>query len=124
MSEAKLPQKRYFRQRAHANPFSDHQLKYPICPSEMDCPTLLAEYAYVLREGGIIYTVTDVKDLHEWMVDHLTRHPLFERISDEEALSDPVTFHVLASTEEGKKVERNQGDKFLALFRRVSDPFL
>ncbi|RUS28871.1 hypothetical protein BC938DRAFT_481340, partial [Jimgerdemannia flammicorona] len=23
---AKLPQKRYFRQRAHANPFSDHQL--------------------------------------------------------------------------------------------------
>jgi len=24
--EAKLPQKRFFRQRAHANPFSDHQL--------------------------------------------------------------------------------------------------
>ncbi|KAJ9067461.1 tRNA (guanine-N(7)-)-methyltransferase (tRNA(m7G46)-methyltransferase) [Entomophthora muscae] len=235
MTEAKLPQKRFFRQRAHANPFSDHQIKYPVCPSEMDwsvhypdyfpsdkkvefadlgcgyggllvslapvfpdilmlgmeirlkvqeyvhqrilalrqqknayknisiirmnamkflpnffekgqlskmfflfpdphfkkrkhkariiSSTLLAEYAYVLREGGIIYTVTDVKDLHEWMIEHLTKHPLFERIPDEEALADPVTPHVMASTEEGKKVERNQGDKFLALFRRVSDPY-
>ena len=26
-SEAKLPQKRFFRQRAHANPFSDHLLE-------------------------------------------------------------------------------------------------
>ncbi|CAG8744653.1 14903_t:CDS:2, partial [Acaulospora morrowiae] len=28
---------------------------------------LLAEYAYVLRVGGIIYTITDVEDLHAWM---------------------------------------------------------
>lgn len=34
--EAKLPRKRFFRQRAHANPFSDHQLDYPICPRLMD----------------------------------------------------------------------------------------
>ena len=32
----KLPQKRFFRQRAHANPFSDHQLDYPLDPSEYD----------------------------------------------------------------------------------------
>jgi tRNA (guanine-N7-)-methyltransferase len=35
-AKGKLPQKRYFRQRAHANPFSDHQLEYPVCPSEKD----------------------------------------------------------------------------------------
>lgn len=46
--------------------------------------TLLAEYAYVLREGGIIYTITDVKDLHDWMVEHLEAHPLFERVSEED----------------------------------------
>ena len=26
LSSVKMPQKRYFRQRAHANPFSDHNL--------------------------------------------------------------------------------------------------
>jgi len=46
--------------------------------------TLLAEYAYVLREGGIVYTITDVKDLHEWMVDHFEKFPLFRRIPDDE----------------------------------------
>lgn len=49
--------------------------------------TLLAEYAYALRVGGILYTITDVKDLHEWMVKHLEEHPLFERIPDEECVS-------------------------------------
>ena len=31
-----LPQKKYYRQRAHANPFSDHQLCYPASPAAMD----------------------------------------------------------------------------------------
>lgn len=46
--------------------------------------SLLAEYAYVLAEGGIVYTITDVKDLHEWIVKHIQEHPLFERILQEE----------------------------------------
>lgn len=46
--------------------------------------TLLAEYAYVLSENGIVYTITDVKDLHEWIVQHFTGHPLFERLNDVE----------------------------------------
>ncbi|KAF7585094.1 tRNA (guanine-N(7)-)-methyltransferase (tRNA(m7G46)-methyltransferase) [Aspergillus hancockii] len=32
----KLPQKKFYRQRAHANPFSDHQLDYPLSPAHMD----------------------------------------------------------------------------------------
>lgn len=61
-------------------------------------PTLLAEYAYVLRPGGIVYTVTDVEELHTWMVTHLEAFPAFERIPDEEALKDPVTPHVSTFT--------------------------
>lgn len=50
--------------------------------------SLLAEYAYVLAEGGIVYTITDVKDLHEWIVKHFEEHALFESISQEELVSD------------------------------------
>ncbi|KAI5637936.1 putative methyltransferase domain-containing protein [Phthorimaea operculella] len=49
---------------------------------------LLSEYAYVLAEQGIVYTITDVQDLHEWMVTHFEEHPLFERVPDEELVSD------------------------------------
>uniref|UniRef100_A0A0K0DF25 tRNA (guanine-N(7)-)-methyltransferase n=1 Tax=Angiostrongylus cantonensis TaxID=6313 RepID=A0A0K0DF25_ANGCA len=53
-------------------------------------PGLLAEYAYVLRPGGLVYTITDVKELHEWMVQHFCEHPLFERVTKQEEESDPV----------------------------------
>lgn len=242
LTATKLPRKRFFRQRAHANPFSDHQLDYPMCPDVMNWAKhypqyaitnhpngqinqevefadvgcgyggllialstlfpaklalgmeirvqvadyveqriealrgqhpgeyqnisviranamkflpnffrkgqlekmfflfpdphfkkrkhkarivthqLLGEYAYCLRPTGILYTATDVKDLHEWMVKHLDEHPLFERISQLELDADPVTQCVLQSTEEGKKVARNNGDKFMAAYRRLVEP--
>lgn len=53
----------------------------------MNSETLLAEYAYVLRVSGVLYTITDVKDLHDWMVKHLDQHPLFERLTDDECVS-------------------------------------
>lgn len=85
-------------------------------------PTLLAEYAFVLREGGIVYTITDVKELHDWMVEHFENFPLFKRMTDEELSGDVVVEKLYTSTEEGQKVTRNKGDKFLAVFKRVSDP--
>jgi tRNA (guanine-N7-)-methyltransferase len=84
--------------------------------------TLNSEYAYVLRPGGIVYTITDVKDLHEWMVQHFEAHQSFERVSEEEQEADPCVALMRKETEEGKKVERNQGDKFVALFRRLENP--
>mmetsp|Transcript_27931 Transcript_27931/g.46838 ORF Transcript_27931/g.46838 Transcript_27931/m.46838 type:complete len:170 (+) Transcript_27931:62-571(+) len=81
---------------------------------------LLSEYAYVLRVGGIAYTITDVHDLHVWMVQHFTDHPLFERVSDDELASDPVVPLVKSSSEESKKVDRISGEKWLAVFRRVA----
>ena len=84
--------------------------------------TLNSEYAYALRPGGIIYTITDVEALHEWMVEHLAAHPLFERVAEEEQESDECVAVMRTETEEGKKVERNKGQKFVALFRRLEDP--
>ena len=49
---------------------------------------LLDEYAYCLREGGRLYTITDVPELHDWMVRHCTAHPAFVRITDEELVSE------------------------------------
>ncbi|CAI4964067.1 AVN_collapsed_G0006880.mRNA.1.CDS.1 [Saccharomyces cerevisiae] len=237
-----LPKKRYYRQRAHSNPFSDHQLEYPVSPQDMDWSklypyyknaengqmtkkvtiadigcgfgglmidlspafpedlilgmeirvqvtnyvedriialrnntaskhgfqninvlranamkflpnffekgqlskmffcfpdphfkqrkhkariitnTLLSEYAYVLKEGGVVYTITDVKDLHEWMVKHLEEHPLFERLSKEWEENDECVEIMRNATEEGKKVERKKGDKFVACFTRLPTP--
>ncbi|KAG8990192.1 tRNA (guanine-N(7)-)-methyltransferase (tRNA(m7G46)-methyltransferase) [Tulasnella sp. 427] len=84
--------------------------------------TLLAEYAYVLRPGGIVYTITDVEGLHLWMVQHLDAFPLFQRIPDDDLTDDPVVEHVRNATEEGKKVERNKGQKYLACYRRLNGP--
>jgi tRNA (guanine-N7-)-methyltransferase len=50
---------------------------------------LLSQYAYVLKTGAKIYTVTDVEDLHNWQVQKLMEHPMFELVSDEENKDDP-----------------------------------
>lgn len=85
-------------------------------------PQLLAEYAYLLKVGGFIYTITDVEELHTWMVKHLNEHPLFERLNEEEMKNDPVVELLYDSTEEGQKVTRNAGSKWPAVFRRLPDP--
>ncbi|XP_050978944.1 tRNA (guanine-N(7)-)-methyltransferase [Labeo rohita] len=85
-------------------------------------PTLLAEYAYTLRVGGLVYTNTDVEEVHDWIVKHFSDHPLFSRVSDEELADDIIISHLGTCTEEGKKVQRNGGKNFLAVFRRVEDP--
>ncbi|XP_056324718.1 tRNA (guanine-N(7)-)-methyltransferase [Danio aesculapii] len=85
-------------------------------------PTLLAEYAYTLRVGGLVYTNTDVEEVHEWIVQHFSDHPLFSRVTEEQLADDIIIGHLGTCTEEGKKVQRNGGRNFLAVFRRVEDP--
>ncbi len=55
------------------------------------------------------------------MAHHLHKHPLFEYIPTDELAHDPVLEAARTSTEEGKKVERNEGEKWVACFRRVSN---
>ena len=102
--------------------FPDPHFKSRKHKARIISPTLLAEYAYVLRPGGIVYTITDVKDLHEWMNKHLSAFPLFEPVDEETLRSEgkgDIIDAVYTSTEEGKKVERNGGKKWLACFRRI-----
>ncbi|KHC34603.1 tRNA (guanine-N(7)-)-methyltransferase [Candida albicans P76067] len=84
--------------------------------------TLLSEYAYVLREGGVVYTITDVEDLHNWMVKHLDEHPLFERLSKEWEDQDKCVEIMYNATEEGQKVTRNKGSKWVACYKRLPSP--
>ena len=84
--------------------------------------TLNSEYAFVMKPGGIVYTITDVEDLHKWMVEHFDAHPSFGRVLEEEQEADICVQTMKVETEEGKKVERNQGYKFVACFRRLEDP--
>ena len=90
--------------------------------------TLASEYAYVLRPGvGVVYTITDVEDLHEWMAGHFRGHASFEEVGDEEMYREEgevaeMVKTMTTETEEGKKVERNKGEKFVAVFRRREDP--
>lgn len=83
---------------------------------------LAAEYAFVVRPGGRIYTVTDVEDLHSWMVRHFQEFPLFERVSEEGLKGDSCVEVMCEATEESKKVTRNGGKKFVAVFQRTQDP--
>lgn len=122
---------------------------------------------------GLVYTITDVLELHDWMCTHFEEHPLFERVPLEDLVSrestgyggpfqsgsifelssvpggwdgclrargslnsghlldpsfsqseDPIVGHLGTSTEEGKKVLRNGGKNFPAIFRRIQDPVL
>jgi len=84
----------------------------------------LAEFAYVLRAGGLVYLVTDVKDLFDWMTSCFDQFPLFRRVDDDALKSDAITEVILKeSTEEGQKVTRNKGDKYFAAFERIIDPY-
>lgn len=82
-------------------------------------PMLLAEYAYVLADGGILYTITDVHALHEWMAQCCDAHPLFRRLTDEECARDPCVALMYTATEEAQKVDRNKGHKYAAVYQRI-----
>lgn len=102
--------------------FPDPHFKHRKHKARIVSTTLNSEYAYSLRPGGIVYTITDVEDLHDWMVQHFSAHPSFEIVPEEEQEADQCVAIMKTATEEGKKVERNKGQKFVALFRRRENP--
>ncbi|XP_069735042.1 tRNA (guanine-N(7)-)-methyltransferase isoform X3 [Phaenicophaeus curvirostris] len=203
-AEVAAPQKRFYRQRAHANPLADRGLRHPPRPQDMDWAELFPDFfppaappgqppprvefadlgcgyggllvalsplfpgslmlglelrakvaafagqrlralraarpgafgnVAVLRGNamkhlphffckgqGLVYTVTDVPELHEWMVTHFGEHPLFEAVPPEELEADPVAALLATATEEGRKVQRAGRPVFPAVFRRCQDP--
>ncbi len=81
----------------------------------------LNEYAFIMKPRGRIYVITDVKDLYDWEVEKLSEHRMFRRLSSGEEEADICCQLITNETEEGKKVARNQGDKFLAVFERIEE---
>lgn len=102
--------------------FPDPHFKARKHKARIVSPGLCAEYAFVLRPAGVLYTVTDVEDLHNWIVFQLAECVLFERIPAAELEADVCVQTMTTQTEEGIKVERNSGPKFVACFRRRPDP--
>ncbi|XP_064257065.1 LOW QUALITY PROTEIN: basic proline-rich protein-like [Passer domesticus] len=80
---------------------------------------MLAEYGYVLRPGGLVYTVTDVPELHQWMLQHFGEHPLFEPLPPAQLAADPLLPLLPAVTEEGQRARRAGPPP---LHRRVPPP--
>ena len=85
-------------------------------------PSACAEFAYVLRPGGRLYTITDVEDLGKWMAGVLDDSPMFRRLSAEELSSDAAAGLLFVATEEGQKVARNGGKTFRACYERLEAP--
>lgn len=82
-------------------------------------PSSAAEFAYVLRPGGRLYTITDVEDLGGWMAGVLDDCAMFRRLSDDELAGDAAAGLLSVATEEGQKVARNGGRTFRACYERL-----
>lgn len=82
-------------------------------------PALLSEYASVLREGGLLFTITDVPALHDWMHTHLEAHPSFE--ATPAAADDPCVIAMRMATDEARKSLREGRHHQWNVYRRRSD---
>ncbi len=94
-----------------------------------------------------MYTITDVEELAGWIVGHFSGRKvgeeeedgveavegdgpakgigveeLWERVSEEDLERDACVKVMREETEEGKKVTRNGGRKFVSVWRRKEDP--
>ncbi|XP_056130381.1 tRNA (guanine-N(7)-)-methyltransferase isoform X2 [Lampris incognitus] len=203
---AAMPQKRYYRQRAHSNPMADHTFEYPICPENMDWSQLYPQFFPGNRSdegtaqvefadigcgyGGLLVELSSLfpnnlilgleirvkvsdyvqdrirslrssspgcyqniaclrsnamkylpnfftkgqlskmfflfpdphfkKTKHKWRIISptlLAEYAYILRIG----AGDVITSRLGSCTEEGKKVQRNGGKNFLAVFRRTED---
>lgn len=87
-------------------------------------PALCAEYAFWLRPGGLLYTVSDVPELEEWMVACLDACPMFVRLTEAEldALSPferRVLTVVTTTSEDAQRTARKGLKPNFAIHRRV-----
>ena len=104
--------------------FPDPHFKKKNYPRRIISERLLSEYAYLLKPGGKLYCITDVKDLHDWHVEKCTAHPLLVGCSEKEMKEDPCVELMRTETEEGKKVEREGRfghDKYYMVYKRVDE---
>ncbi|NXV56827.1 TRMB methyltransferase, partial [Molothrus ater] len=68
--------------------------------------TVVLGYTLVFGVQGLVYTVTDVPELHQWMLQHFGEHPLFEPLPPAQLAADPLLPLLPAVTEEGQRARR------------------
>jgi tRNA (guanine-N7-)-methyltransferase len=90
-------------------------------------PGLVQEYAFWLRIGGLLYTVSDVEGLEEWMVQCLDQCKLFRRLTDEEVATitpnhAQVVQTVIDASEDAQRTARKGLKKNYAVHIRVMEP--
>lgn len=90
-------------------------------------PGLVQEYAFWLRIGGLLYTVSDVEGLEEWMVKCLDECPLFRRLSEEEIEHVSPNHNIILKTvidasEDAQRTARKGLKKNYAVHVRIKDP--
>ena len=99
--------------------FPDPHFKRKNHPRRIISERLLSEYAYYLKEGGKLYCITDVKELHDWHVEKCNAHPLFQRINDSGCEEDPCVMEMMTKTEESQKVDRAGSNKYYAVYQKI-----
>jgi tRNA (guanine-N7-)-methyltransferase len=77
---------------------------------------LVPVYVYILKKGGMIYTITDYEDLGKHMQKYLDECPLLERLTEKEVSEDPLVPLMSVSSEDALKQKAKQ--KFTALYRK------
>ncbi|SJK85884.1 tRNA (guanine-N7-)-methyltransferase [Babesia microti strain RI] len=81
--------------------------------------SLLSLYAYLLKPKGVIYIVTDVLELFEWMVDSCDKHELFVKANDDFLRTDHCYCRLQFLTDEGKKFDRMGIPSYKAAYTRI-----
>ena len=84
---------------------------------------LLDYYAYLLNDNGIIYNITDVKELYEWTLDQFKQHPLFIKLTDNDIKNNDIirkSVDLISNhTDEAKRVTKNGGNKYVCVYRKI-----
>jgi tRNA (guanine-N7-)-methyltransferase len=83
-------------------------------------PGLVQRYANWLAPGGLLYTVSDVRELEDWMIECLDASPQFVRLSDAELAAQADLLDIVTSTsEDAQRAVRKNLAKNFAVHRRV-----
>ena len=69
---SKKPQKKYYRQRAHTNPLSDHCFDYPVSPDQWDYASLYTKEA--VGSSGKLVTFADIGCGYGGLLVNLSKH--------------------------------------------------
>ncbi|EUD67121.1 tRNA (guanine-N7-)-methyltransferase [Plasmodium inui San Antonio 1] len=78
----------------------------------------LSLYYYLLKTGGLIYFITDVYTLYLWVKFCFSKYPRFRLLKPEECQDDICVKIIHESSEESKRVRKNQQPMYFCIARK------